>query len=77
MKDQVISIRLEETHKELFGQFMPYFGSSEGEVIRNLALRWVEGNITNPNITDLAKRGLLKLKLDSGLDNTKNRGDGQ
>jgi hypothetical protein len=63
MKDEVVSLRLEKTHKELFRQFMPYFGSSEGEVVRNLALRWVEGNITNPNIMDLAKRGLLGLKI--------------
>ena len=63
MKDEVVSIRLEKTHKELFKQFMPYFGSSEGEVIRNLALRWVESNITDPNIIDLGKRGLLNLKI--------------
>lgn len=41
---------------------MPYFGSSEGEVMRNLALRWIESNITNPNIVDLAKRGLISLE---------------
>lgn len=69
MKDEVVSIRLERTHKELFQQFMPYFGSSEGEVIRNLALRWIEGNITNPNIADLAKRGLLNLKVENGKSN--------
>jgi len=61
MKTEVISVRVEGTHKELFQKFMPYFGSSEGEVIRNLALRWVENNITNPNIIDLAKRGLINL----------------
>jgi len=61
MKTEVISVRVEETHRELFRQFMPYFGSSEGEVIRNLALRWVETNITNPNVTDLAKRRLINL----------------
>jgi len=65
MKDKVVSIRLERTHKELFQQFMPYFGSTEGEVIRNLALRWIERNITDPNITDLAKRGLLNLKVEN------------
>jgi len=57
VKDEIISIRLEKTHRELFTKFMPYFGSSEGEVIRNLALRWIETNITNPNIVDLAKIG--------------------
>lgn len=64
MKDEVVSIRLERTHRELFQDFMPYFGSSEGEVIRNLALRWIESNITNPNIIDLAKRNLIKLKIE-------------
>jgi hypothetical protein len=64
MKDEVISVRLEKTHRDLFNQFMPYFGSSEGEVMRNLALRWVENNITNPNIIDLAKRGLISLNDD-------------
>jgi len=63
MKNEVISVRVEETHKEIFQQFMPYFGSSEGEVMRNLALRWIESNITNPNITDMAKRELIKLKI--------------
>lgn len=53
-----------KTHKELFQQFMLYFGSSESEVIRNLALRWIESNITNPNIEDLARRGLLQLKVE-------------
>ena len=65
MKTEVVSVRLEETHKELFGRFMPYFGSSEGEVIRNLALRWVESNITNPNIIDLAKRNLIELEINN------------
>lgn len=68
MKDEIISIRLEKTHRELFQQFMPYFGSSEGEVVRNLALRWIELNITNPNIIDLAKRNLIVLKPISGCD---------
>lgn len=66
MKDEVISIRVEKLQKELFKQFMPYFGSSEGEVMRNLALRWIENNITNPNIVDLAKRGLISLDITSG-----------
>ena len=64
MKDEVVSVRLEKTHRELFKQFMPYFGSSEGEVMRNLALRWIENNITNPNIIDLAKRELISLSVD-------------
>lgn len=64
MKDEVISIRVEKLHKELFSKFMPYFGSSEGEVMRNLALRWVESNLTNPNIVDLGKRGLILLDED-------------
>jgi len=63
MKTEVISVRVEETHKELFQQFMPYFGSSEGEVIRNLALRWIESKITDPNVIDLADRGLINLKI--------------
>lgn len=63
MKNEVISIRIEETQKELFQGFMPYFGSSEGEVIRNLALRWIELKITDPNIVDLAKRGQIKLEV--------------
>ena len=63
MKTEVISVRVEETHKELFQQFMPYFGSSEGEVIRNLALRWIESKITDPNVIDLASRGLIKLEV--------------
>ncbi len=62
MKDEVISIRVEKLQRELFKKFMPYFGSSEGEVMRNLALRWIESNITNPNIVDLAKRGLISLE---------------
>lgn len=63
MKNEVVSIRLEKTHKELFQKFIPYFGSSEGEVVRNLALRWIESNITEPNIVDLAKRGLIQLEI--------------
>lgn len=62
MKDEVISVRIEKRHRDLFKQFMPYFGSSEGEVLRNLALRWVESNMTNPNIVDLAKRGFISLE---------------
>lgn len=66
MKDEVVSVRLEKTHRELFQQFMPYFGSSEGEVMRNLALRWIETNITNSNIVDLARRGIISLNHDDG-----------
>ena len=64
MKDEVISVRVEKLQKELFRNFMPYYGSSEGEVMRNLALRWIESNITNPNIVELAKRGFVSLKQD-------------
>lgn len=65
MKDEVISVRIEKLHRDLLKKFIPYFGSSEGEVMRNLALRWVESNITNPNIVDLAKRGLISLDTTS------------
>jgi hypothetical protein len=63
MKDEVISLRVEKIHRELFQKFTPYFGTSEGEVIRNLALRWIETNITNPNIIDLAKRRAIRLDV--------------
>jgi hypothetical protein len=63
MKTEVISVRIEESHKELFQKFMPHFGSCEGEVMRNLALRWIETNLTNPNVIDMSKRGLIQLKI--------------
>jgi len=63
MKTEVISVRVEITHKESFQQFMPFFGSCEGEVMRNLALRWIEANLTDPSVIDMAKRGLIKLKV--------------
>ncbi|MBR9701873.1 hypothetical protein GOV13_03045 [Candidatus Pacearchaeota archaeon] len=63
VKNKVVNVRIEEVHKEIFEKLKPYFGSSTGEVIRNLALRWVETNIANENIVDLAKRGVINLEV--------------
>jgi hypothetical protein len=63
VKSETISVRIEKEHEELFKNFQPHFGSSVGEVLRNLALRWVESNITDPNIIDLAERGYIKLEV--------------
>lgn len=60
-KDNVIPVRLEDAHKKIFEQFKPFFGTSNGEVIRNLALRWIESNIANPNIIELDKLGAVNI----------------
>ena len=63
MSKVVISARVDPTQKELFEKFTPYYGKSAGDVMRSLASRWIEANITNPTVIDLSKRGLIKLEL--------------
>jgi|GEM_PF-2282195 hypothetical protein len=62
-KDNIVHIRLEDSHKKLLDEFQPYFGNSTGKVIVNLALRWIEANLTNPNIVELAKKKAIKLQV--------------
>lgn len=60
MKSEVVSVRLERKHKDLFQQLIPHFGSTEGEVIRNLAIRWLENHISDPNLEIMADCGLIQ-----------------
>ena len=53
--EKEVKIKVEECHLAIFEQLTPFFGKNEGEVIKNLALRWVEANIANGNVVALNK----------------------
>ena len=62
-KDEPVSLKIEKANKDLIDKFQPHFGSSTGEVMRNLSLRWIEDNLLNPKIIELAKRKAIRLDV--------------
>lgn len=55
------SIRLDDIHWKIIRGLMPFYGSSEGEVIRNIVLMWLHDNIGSQTITKLENLNGVKL----------------
>lgn len=51
--EKEIVVKVEQCHLDIFSKLRPWFGKDESEVIRNLAVRWVESNIGNENVVNL------------------------
>lgn len=51
----IVEVELEPFHKTIFSKYIPWFGKTEGEVIKNLALRWVEAHGAEPSTVEMLK----------------------
>jgi hypothetical protein len=55
------SIRLDETHWNLVSGLIPFYGSTEAEVVRNIVLLWLDQNIGSEAIQKLEELGAINL----------------
>lgn len=51
----VLVVRLSVFHRALLARFAPFWGKTDAEVLKTLAMRWIEGNIGIPNIMMLCQ----------------------
>ena len=49
------SIRLDDVHRKVIKGLIPFYGSTEGEVIRNIVVMWINGNLGSPTMEKLKK----------------------
>ncbi len=47
------SIRLDVTQIKIIKRLIPFYGSNEGEVLRNIVLLWLHDNLGSPTIKTL------------------------
>lgn len=62
MGKKTISVRLDDTHLEILEDLQPFYGNSNGEVARNVILRWIESNIGSPHLEELREKGAISAK---------------
>lgn len=58
------TIRLDEIHWKIIKGLIPFYGSNEGEVIRNIILMWLHENLGKETLNKLEKLNIIKLKND-------------
>ena len=56
------TIRIDDIHWKLIRGLMPFYGSNETEVVRNLLIMWLDQNIGSDKIKNLEELGALNLK---------------
>ncbi len=71
-KKQVI-VKLDAVHINLFERLMPWFGNNLGEVLANISMRWLEKNVTEPNMVGLGQHGAFTTPEDIERDNNPTR----
>lgn len=42
-----IKIKFNDVHVRIIKSLMPFYGDTEAEVVKNIAIRWMEQNIIN------------------------------
>lgn len=52
---EVLIIRLSVFHRAMLARFAPFWGKTDAEVLKALAMRWIEGNTGVPNIMMLCQ----------------------
>jgi len=55
------SIRLDKVHWNLIEGLTPFYGTTEGEVVRNIVLIWLHDNLGSKTINELKQNNAIKL----------------
>jgi hypothetical protein len=55
-------IRLDDIHWQLVRGLIPFYGTSEPEVVRNIVVMWLHENISGKSIEKLEQLGATHLK---------------
>lgn len=56
------TVRLDDIHWKILKGLTPFYGSNEGEVIRNILIMWFHENLGSETLKVLEKSGIIKLK---------------
>jgi len=55
------SVRLDDIHWELVEKLIPFYGTTKGEVIRNIVLMWMHDNLGSETMKELKENDAIKL----------------
>jgi hypothetical protein len=56
------TIRLDDIHWELIRGLIPFYGTNEPEVVRNIVVMWLHENISGKSIEKLSQLKAIHLK---------------
>jgi len=54
------SVRLDDIHWEIIGKLKPFYGTTNGEVIRNIVLMWLHDNLGSDTMKELKENDAIK-----------------
>ena len=57
----VKSIRLDAVHLDLVKKLKPFYGTTDGEVIRNIVLMWLHNNLGSQTMGELKRNHAVSL----------------
>ena len=55
-----IKVKMDKLHTEMLEALTPFFGKDNGEVLKNIAIRWMEEHIGTEAIEKLEEIGAVK-----------------
>jgi hypothetical protein len=55
------TIRLDKVHWDIIEGLIPFYGSSEPEVVRTIVIMWLHDNLGSNTIDELKKNDAIKL----------------
>jgi hypothetical protein len=56
-----LTVRLDDIHWEIIEGLTPFYGSNRGEVIRNIIIMWLDGNLGSSTVKELKENQAIKL----------------
>ncbi len=58
------SVRLDDIHWKLIEGLIPFYGTTKGEVVRNLVLMWLHDNLGSDTMEELKENNAISLGKD-------------
>lgn len=59
MKDEIV-VKIGSPHTEILEALIPFFGQDKSEVLKNVAIRWMEEHIGSESTKRLEEIGAIK-----------------
>lgn len=57
---KVIKVTMGRLHNEMIGALVPFYGKNDAEVLKNIAIRWMEEHIGSESMKKLDELGVIK-----------------
>ncbi len=59
-EEEVIKVKFDKPHIEILESLKPFYGKDNSEILKNIAIRWMEENIGTEKIKKLTEIGAIR-----------------